>query len=114
MRSLNKLFAVLFVSVLTTFAVSAQTDKKEKQRVRFAVELDCHSCINKINKNIPYEKGVTDLASSLEGQWVEVEFRGDKTDTTKLIQAFKKIGKDAKVIETTPQTTPATTPKATK
>lgn len=86
---------VLFITIgINAFA---QSKDNGKTRTRFNVELHCQSCIMKIEKNIPYEKGVTDLKCDLQEQWVEVEYKNDKTNDTKLIEAFQKLGKEATV-----------------
>lgn len=109
MNTFKKIAATLFLSLLTFTVLSAKEVEKKKERVRFNVELHCESCVRKIMQNIPYEKGVTDLECSLEGQWVDVEYKTDKTDTQKLVQAFKKIGKDA--VEAAPAASEKTTPE---
>ena len=100
MKLIVKIFEIMVLSVSFEVSLSAQDKKKSyRERVRFEVELSCPSCVNNIEKNIPYEKGVTDLECSLDGQWVEIEYNINKTDTVKLKEALKKLGKDAKVIE---------------
>lgn len=95
MKSLKKLLFTLLLGTMTVGTLSAQKTTKGKERIRFEVDLDCHSCVKKIEQSIPYEKGVTDLKQNMDEQWVEVEYRVDKTDKKKLIAAFNKLGKKA-------------------
>ena len=71
--------------------------KKNEQTIVLQVNMDCHSCVQKIESNIPYEKGVKDLKVSLEKLECELTFRDDKTSVEKLIDAFKELGYKAEV-----------------
>lgn len=71
--------------------------KGEKQTVVFDVDLHCQGCINKIEKNIAFEKGVKDLRCDLATKTVTVVFDSEKTSVEKLQKAFEAIGKPAKV-----------------
>lgn len=73
--------------------------KTEKRTVVFNVDLHCQGCVNKIEKNIPYEKGVKDLQCSLPSKTVVVTFDPAKTSVEALQQAFQKLGKPATVNE---------------
>ena len=57
--------------------------------------MDCDHCVKKIEKNIAFEKGVTDLKCDLSTRTVVVTYRADKTSATRLVSAFKKIEMDA-------------------
>jgi len=76
----------------------AQASKKKetKETVTFVVKgMDCENCVKKVEKNIAFEKGVTDLKCELPSQTVKVTYRTDKTTEKKLAAAFKKIGMEA-------------------
>ena len=73
----------------TTFA------KSEKQTVTFYVDLHCQACIDKIYKNIAFEKGVKDIQCDLETKTVVVTFDASKTDIPTLQKAFAAINKPA-------------------
>ncbi len=94
---MKKLFVLMVMAlvVLNTYA----DDKKDKKvtEVIYKVEMDCQSCVNKITKNIPFEKGVKDLSVDFEGQTVTVKYRDDKTNKENLVKAFEKL--DFKVEE---------------
>ena len=57
--------------------------------------MDCDHCIKKIEKNIAFEKGVTDLKCDLSTRTAIVTYKTDKTSKTRLAAAFKKIGMEA-------------------
>ena len=85
------LSALLTMTVFTTNG--AVLDKKDKKaEVTFLVSMTCESCQNRIESNIPYEKGVTDLQVDLPNKLVTIEYRKDKTTADKLKAAIKKMG----------------------
>ncbi len=81
--------ALMSVSVL----FAQETKQASKATVVFNVEIDCDGCVNKIMKNIAFEKGVRDLLIDKEKQQVTVVYNPKKTDEQKLRDAFAKIGK---------------------
>lgn len=85
------IICVALLSIGTAFA------KGEKQTVVFDVDLHCQGCVNKIEKNIAFEKGVKDLLCDLQKKQVTVVFDNSKTSVEALQQAFKALGKPAKV-----------------
>lgn len=96
--------ATVALSFLMVFPAGASVNQKEKKQKKgeattiFRVEMDCQSCVNTIEKNIPWEKGVTDMKCDIQTQTVEVTYKTSKTNDSTLVAAFKKIGKDAAVI----------------
>ncbi|MBK3517413.1 heavy-metal-associated domain-containing protein [Carboxylicivirga marina] len=84
---------LLVVAMLTMLVVNTFADEKKKKvsEVTYKVEMDCQSCVNKITKNIPFEKGVKDLNVDMEGQTVTVKYREDKTTKENLVKAFEKL-----------------------
>ena len=91
---------ILLIMLCSVFAFSmtyAQEAKKStKETVTFYVKnMDCANCVKKVEKNIAFEKGVTDLKCDLSTKTVLVTYNTDKTTEKKLIDAFKKIGYEA-------------------
>ena len=83
---MKRLIMLLFCAVCTVSMTFAQDAKKKKDSVTFFIEaMDCDHCIKKIEKNIAFEKGVTDLKCDLS----------TRTSKTRLAAAFKKIGMEA-------------------
>jgi len=61
--------------------------------------MNCDNCVKKIEKNIAFEKGVTDLKCDLETKTAEVTYNTDKTSEEKLVKAFEKINYKATAIK---------------
>ena len=81
---------LLLMSVFSVNAVSAE--KKKKETVTYLVSMTCENCQQRIESNIPYEKGVTDLKVDLPNKLVTIEYRTDKTTADKLKTAIKEMG----------------------
>lgn len=97
---MKQLVVALICAVFTFSTAYAQDAKKKKETATFFIEgLDCPNCVKKIEKNIAFEKGVTDLKCDLKTRTTVVTYKGDKTSKTKLTAAFKKIGLEATVVE---------------
>ena len=94
MKSFGFIIVVLAVFG-SMFAVNAQdgkTGKSKFEEVVFKVNMTCHNCQAKIEKNIPWEKGVKDLSIDLEKKIVKIQYDRGKTSEAKLEQAIKKLG----------------------
>ena len=90
-----KRFLVIMICSVFAFSTSfAQTTKKnERETVTFSVKnMSCDNCVKKIEKNIAFEKGVTDLQCELSTKTAKVTYRTDKTTEAQLAAAFQKIG----------------------
>ncbi len=89
----TKIFALCTLFILSLTSVNAAiTEKHKKETVTFLVSMTCENCQKRIESNIPYEKGVTDLNVDLPNKLVTIEYRTDKTSPTKLKEAFKEMG----------------------
>ncbi|WP_245872016.1 heavy-metal-associated domain-containing protein [Dysgonomonas massiliensis] len=87
-----KAFKILLVMMLVCVTtISAQDKKKKTDTVCFDVSLSCHGCQAKIEKNIPWEKGVKDLKVNLEDKTVCIEYDTKKTSPEKLKAAIEKL-----------------------
>ena len=82
---------IMAMGATHTMAQDQKAPKKD-ERVTFAVEIVCSSCVKNIKKQFAYEKGVKEAK-----QQVTVTYNPTKTDTKRMIAAFKEIGKDATV-----------------
>lgn len=79
----------------TAFALSAQDKKDNKAKTETAVydvALHCANCQAKVEKHIPFEKGVKDVMVDLSGKVVTVKFDPRKTDRETLRKAIEKLG----------------------
>ena len=98
---MKRILTVMVCAMFAVSMVSAQEAKKSNVvKTKFLVEsMSCENCVKAIEKNIAFEKGVTDLKCDLKTTTVEVTWRSDRTTEEKLLAAFKKINKPAKVIK---------------
>lgn len=88
----------LKVSSAETVAVTTtKTPKGEIRTVVFATRLHCKNCVNKVNENIAFEKGVKDLKVDLEAQTITVKYDSSKTSVEKLAEAINRLGYPATV-----------------
>ncbi|MCD8045012.1 MAG: heavy-metal-associated domain-containing protein [Tannerellaceae bacterium] len=88
----------LICMIFAVTATYAQNEKKSKgkESVTFQVDgMDCNNCVKKIEKNIAFEKGVTDLKCDLATRTAVITYKTDKTSPAALAQAFTKIGMTA-------------------
>lgn len=95
-----KLFTpLLLLLMFFSMTAVAQDGKKPngKESVLFDVTMHCESCKKKMEKNIPYEKGVTDLKVNMNDKTVWIEYKKDKTNVEKLQKAIEKLGYEATI-----------------
>ncbi len=94
-----KIFTIIAILLIGGGSILYAQNKKEKKNEKETVVLDvsmtCENCKKRIEKNIAYEKGVTDMKVDLPTKTVTVEYRKDKTSIEKLIAAFEKLGYEA-------------------
>ena len=85
-------------SVTEISAVAAvKAPKGEIKTVVFSTDLHCQKCVNKINDNLAFEKGVKDLKVDLKTHTITVKYYTSKTSVEKLAAAIKKLGYTATV-----------------
>lgn len=99
------LLALLLLSPFIFHLSPLSAAKADKQVVVLSCDLHCQGCIDKIMKNIAFEKGVKDLVCDLDTKTVTVTYDANKTDVPTLLKAFEKIGKPATVKEQESQET---------
>ncbi|MFI3321203.1 MAG: heavy-metal-associated domain-containing protein [Rikenellaceae bacterium] len=86
--------ALAAAMVSTSFDSQAQTKKetkKETVEVVYKVNIHCEDCKNKIEKNIPYQKGVKDVKVDMNSHNVTVKYLTAKTDSDKIKKAIEKM-----------------------
>lgn len=83
------------VAMMPAITISAK-EKKEKKQCTFTVTVDplmhCNNCVNKIESNIRFEKGVKKVKADLPTETVTITYDPAKTDSAALISSFAKIG----------------------
>ena len=67
--------------------------------VVFATNMHCDKCVNKLNENLAFLKGVKDLKVSLKDQTIKIKYDRRKTDEKTLADAIKKLGYKADKVE---------------
>jgi len=96
------MLSVLFLTI-SAFILNAQNPKESKKQkiaeVTFNVNMHCKSCQEKIERNIPFEKGVKDLTVDLEHKTVKVIYDPRKTNEEKLKKAFENLNYTCEKIE---------------
>ncbi len=86
---LMKIF--LMLSVVLTLTLSAEAQKKNEKTVVFKTHLHCESCKAKVEKNLPFEKGVKDLKIDMQAKTITVTYREDKNSLENIQKALEKL-----------------------
>lgn len=96
-----KIFVLSFILMLSAgFTLEAQNKKdlkNDKETVVFNVSMTCENCQKRIEKNIAFERGVTDMKVDLANKTVQIEFKQSQTTIEKLQQAIEKLGYEVTV-----------------
>lgn len=90
---------ILILATALVIAINVNAQKKGEKTVVFKANLHCESCKAKVEKNIPYEKGVKNLKVDMGTQTISVTFREDKNNTDNLQKAIEKLKIEVKGIE---------------
>ncbi|MCW3806603.1 heavy-metal-associated domain-containing protein [Plebeiibacterium marinum] len=96
MKNLKLVIATLILTIGFTTSF-AQKKKAEVKEVTYICSIDCHSCKNKIMKNIPYEKGVKSVVVDIPTKEVKVTYKSDKNNIENIEKAIEKLGFTAEV-----------------
>ncbi|MDR1090695.1 MAG: cation transporter [Prevotella sp.] len=93
-----KVFVIALVMMLGIgMSIQAQKPKSDKETVVFDVSMTCENCRKRIEKNIAFEKGVTDMKVDLENKTVQIEYKPGQITVEKLQAAIVKLGYDVKI-----------------
>ncbi len=95
MKTFRILTLTLLLAAGTSFALGAQDRKDNKAKtetVVFDVSLHCDDCKARVEKRIPFEKGVKDLTVDLEKKTVTVTFDPRKNTAEGLRKAIQALG----------------------
>lgn len=99
MKRNTVILIMIMVSAFFSFEPAISSNKKELKTSTFSVFMDCESCAEKIKNTLAFEKGVKQLKYNVEKNLFAVTFDARKNSDKNLIEAMKKIGYEAKVIE---------------
>lgn len=90
---------ILIASLVLLTALTVNAEKKGEKTVVYNVNLHCVSCKEKVEKNIPYEKGVKELKVDMETQTVAVTFKEDKNTTEGIQKAIENLKLEVKGVQ---------------
>lgn len=108
MKRLSSYGVLSLLLLALCLPVQSAWAKANKQTVKFYVQLHCDACVQKVMKNIAFEKGVKDIVCSVEDQTVLVTYDANKTDIPTLQKAFAAINKPATMTPPDQAKSPAT------
>mgnify|MGYP000009464754 FL=1 len=91
-------FAAAKAALFEGFVTEKPADKNVGEVV-FATNMHCDKCVNKLNENLAFIKGVKDLKVSLKDQTIKIKYDKRKTDEKTLADAIKKLGYKADKVE---------------
>ena len=80
------------------YAAEMPADKNICEVV-FATNMHCDKCVNKINENLAFIKGVKDLKVSLKDQTIRIKYDNRKTNEKALADVIKKLGYKAEKVQ---------------
>ena len=89
----------IIISLLALGALTAAAKEIKEYVVTTTPQMSCQNCENRIKGNLRFEKGVKKIETDLQNQRVTVTYDADKTDETKLEEAFGKINYKVTKIE---------------
>ncbi len=90
-QNLKKATLAIVIILMTTATFAQKQELKKIETVVFNVEMDCQGCVKKIEKNIPFEKGVKDLQIDFKNQKVTLKYKTKSTTKEALKQAIEKL-----------------------
>lgn len=97
MKRSRILITVIALAAITLTGLYAQNRRATSENVKFDVNMTCGDCVKKIEKNIAFERGVTDMNVDLASRTVNLTYNTRRTDVNKLQAGFAKIGYTATV-----------------
>lgn len=95
----KKSILALSIIIISATAYAGSKSEKKIETVVFKVEMDCMGCAGKIEKNIPFEKGVKNLKVDFKNQKVSITYKTEKTNKENLKKAIEKLKLKAEEIK---------------
>ena len=102
MKTKGIILVCLLFLLAAVQTIVAQTQKGKDTVTFFVEDMNCEHCKSKVEKNIAFEKGVTDLKCDLEEKTVKITYKREKTSPEKLIKGFEKIKLTAVPVDSIP------------
>lgn len=90
-QNFKKAVMAMLILFMTTAAFAQKQEVKKIETVVFNVEMDCQGCVKKIEKNIPFEKGVKGLQIDFKNQKVTLKYKTKSTTKEVLKKAIEKL-----------------------
>ncbi len=81
----------IILSLLTLALTGSAMAQNKTEKVTFYLNYHCEMCIKKVNKNIPFEKGVKNIKTDLKGKSIVITYNPKQTDKKKLREALEKL-----------------------
>ena len=97
-----KKVAFILISLFFLANLNGQAqDSKKYAKAIIKTSAHCHSCKEKIEKALVFEKGVKDAVLDMKSKIVTVTYKIKQTDPEKLKQALVKAGYTAEIVKKT-------------
>lgn len=87
--------------VVVLFSATTVMAKDFRTAIFKVSQMTCENCVNKINSNIRFEKGLKDFNTDLKTKTVTITYDADKTNVEKLKEGFKKFHYEAVLVKET-------------
>lgn len=94
MKTIIKTILFIIVVILIKNSTYAQETKKVDD-VKILTSAVCGMCKDRIEQNIAFEKGVTDVVLDLDTKIATIKYKTSKTNPDKLRLAISNLGYDA-------------------
>jgi periplasmic mercuric ion binding protein len=93
MKKVFSLFMLVLFIILMNNCSYAQ--KKNKEEIKIKTSAVCSMCKDRIEQNLAFEKGISDVSLDVSSKIVTVKYNSKKTNPDKIRLAISKIGYDA-------------------
>lgn len=90
-QNLKKALMAIAIILFTSATFAQKQELKKVETVVFNVGMDCQGCVKKIEKNMPFEKGVKDLKIDFKNQKVTLVYKTKVTTKEALKKAIEKM-----------------------
>ncbi len=109
MKNLLRIFAVAMVALFATTSLSAQPKpepKKQKAEIvttTFYADVDCPSCVKKVNNTLSAKKGVKDVNVDTRKETITVKYDKSHCSKETIISSLKRVGINANTSKPSPK-----------
>lgn len=99
--------ALILILAFGVYTAKAEEQKGKKETptetVTYDVNINCDNCKARLEKHIPFEKGVKDMEVDIPGKQVTVKFDKKKNTTEGIALAIEKLGYTCSVADPDPE-----------